>query len=104
MFTAADPPGSTVPVLAITNSTVCVPEFPATQIRPTEDTSSGLTPTVNFMPTQPLKLLRRIGWVNAYPVRKLVDAVLHWKLAVTVVAADIVTVSGFAVPNPPPQL
>src|SRR5579862_8979119 len=101
MFTDTEAPGTSTPVLAITNFTVCICEFPATQMRPSAETTSGLPPMVTFMPTKFPKSLRKGGLFKAKPVRKLVAAgPLHWKLAVTVCGADIVTICGL--PDTPP--
>src|ERR1700681_3555067 len=103
MFANTDPPSTSLPVLALTNLSAWVPEFPAMHRRPMDETVRGLAPTVIFIPTQPLKLLRIGGPLNAYPVRKFVDAgPLHWKLAVAVSDPDIVTVCGFVLPFSPP--
>ena len=62
MFNANDPPATSAPLSADTSLTVWAAEFPATQMRPSEVTVKGVPATVNAIPTQPLKLLRK-GWL-----------------------------------------
>jgi len=64
MFTDTEAPATSLPVAAFTNLTVCACEFPAAQRRPTEETVRPLAPTVNFIPTQPVKSLRKDGPFN----------------------------------------
>src|SRR6185295_15167236 len=51
---------TSVPLLALTSFSVCVPLLPLTTYLPKAVTFSGLAPTVNFMPSQPLKSLRKV--------------------------------------------
>src|ERR1051326_7712089 len=73
MFTDVVLPATSVPSAALTNLTVCVPEFPSRQIRPIADTLRAAGPTVIFMPTQPVKSFRSVPPVaditNGVPVR-----------------------------------
>src|SRR5437868_12879819 len=95
MFTEAEAPDTSVPVVALTSFTVWGRALFGTQIRPKAETESAVEPTVSFVPTQPLKSLRNDCPLTAYPVTKLVPVeVVHWKFAVTVCADDIITVSG----------
>src|SRR5271165_374957 len=103
MFTETEAPGTSAPVVAFTNFTACVPLLPATQTRPRAETASGLETGASVIPTHPPKSVRKIGAFNAYPVRKAVGgAALHWKLAVTVIGPDMVTVWGLELPLRPP--
>src|ERR1700694_826701 len=70
MLTAGDPPGTSALVVARTNFTVCVPELPATQMRPRAPTLSALAPTVNCIPAKLPKSFRRGRLFRLYPVRK----------------------------------
>src|SRR6187399_3140240 len=72
MLTEIEPPGTSTPVEAFTNLTICEPLLPVTHNRPREVTFIG-DPIVNFMPTQPLKSLRKDWPPSAYPVTKLFD-------------------------------
>lgn len=58
--TVTEAPGTSAPVLATTSFTTCEPVFPVRKIRPSEFTVSGEEPTVNCIPTQPVKLLRTL--------------------------------------------
>src|SRR5579863_8086954 len=71
MLTETDPPATSTPVPALTNLTVCIPELPATQTRPSEVTVSELAPTVNFMPAKLEKLF--LADVPANEVRNAVE-------------------------------
>ena len=51
MLRESNPPATSAP-LAFTNLIVCVPAFPAMQMRPSELTVIALEPTVNFIPTK----------------------------------------------------
>ena len=55
---ATAPPLTSRPVAASTSLTTCMPELPATMMRPSSVTVRFAAPTVNWPPTQPLKSLR----------------------------------------------
>src|SRR5579872_4001541 len=97
MLSSTDPPGTSAPVLALTNLATWVPELPRLQTRPIEAMLRVLKPTVSFIPTQPLKSLRSTGLFRAYAVRKL-GALDTDVMVVTAVAISFVRLA-----SPPPD-
>ena len=70
-------------------------------IRPSELTLSELDPTVNFIPTQPLKLFRIDGPLSAYAVTKLDPETVPPPEGSTVV--ESLAVSLLVLVSPPPD-